>query len=72
MCHKSKSILSLYLSLKNEYSFITLYFKRVNGYFYKSRIILYASDMGKILISACLAGNLVRHDGKMVILIKPG
>jgi uncharacterized protein YbbK (DUF523 family) len=68
MSHKPKSTFSFHLFLKNEYSFITLNFKCVNDYFYKSGIILYGFVMKRILISACLAGDRVRYDGKRVPL----
>jgi uncharacterized protein YbbK (DUF523 family) len=51
---------------KNEYSFITLNFLAVNDYFYKSGIIQYGMSMEKILISACLAGELVRYDARLI------
>lgn len=38
----------------------------VNDFFYKTGIILYGCFMKKILISACLAGELVRYDGRKV------
>ena len=47
---------------------MTLNFYCVNDFFYKFRIILYTSGMKKILISACLAGDIVRYDGKHVPL----
>jgi uncharacterized protein YbbK (DUF523 family) len=43
-------------------------FERCQRFFYKSIIILYSFGMEKILISACLAGDLVRYDGKKVPL----
>ena len=48
---------------KNERQFITLKFLIVNDYLYKVDIVLYTVFMEKILISACLMGDLVRYDG---------